>query len=170
MRAAGYVTFFWLDGGEVTGLCSRNLVLSLKLPSSTWVGTLVLQNSKIVLCVSLEEEPGPGPVLHYCFLAAPPLCLHSLTSLISKSLNLLFGIQEDLGCWNLYPANKKPGTLCTREDPTVSCSVYYQHLSQSKIYNFDKVQFIKFFSFLDCDFAFMTKKLSAKPKVTPIFF
>ena len=34
----------WLSsssGGEVTGRCSRNLVLSLKLPSSTWVGALV---------------------------------------------------------------------------------------------------------------------------------
>ena len=28
-------------GGEVTGQCSRTLVLSLKLPSSTWVGALV---------------------------------------------------------------------------------------------------------------------------------
>ena len=34
-------TFFWLVGGEVTGQCSRNLVLSLKLPSSTWVEALV---------------------------------------------------------------------------------------------------------------------------------
>ena len=28
-------TFFWLVGDEVTGWCSRNLVLSLKSPSST---------------------------------------------------------------------------------------------------------------------------------------
>ena len=35
------VAFFWLVAGEVTGWFSRNLVLSLKLPSSTWVGALV---------------------------------------------------------------------------------------------------------------------------------
>ena len=40
VRAAVCVTFFWLVGGEVRGQCSRNLVLSLKLPSSTWVEAL----------------------------------------------------------------------------------------------------------------------------------
>ena len=34
-------TFFWLVAGEVTGRSSWNLVLSLKLPSSTWVPALV---------------------------------------------------------------------------------------------------------------------------------
>ena len=33
---------FWLVGGEVTGQYSRNLVFSLKLPSSTCVEALVL--------------------------------------------------------------------------------------------------------------------------------
>ena len=41
VKTAGCVTLFWLVGGEITGRCSRNLVLSLKLPSSTWVGSLV---------------------------------------------------------------------------------------------------------------------------------
>ena len=41
VRAIGYVTSFWVAGGEVIGWCSRNLMLSLKLPSSTWVGTVV---------------------------------------------------------------------------------------------------------------------------------
>ena len=41
VRAAGCVTFFWPVGGDVTWWCSRNLVLSLKLPSSTWVRALV---------------------------------------------------------------------------------------------------------------------------------
>ena len=37
VRAAGFVTFFdWLVVRQQ--LCSKNLVLSLKLPSSTWVG------------------------------------------------------------------------------------------------------------------------------------
>ena len=44
VRVAGFVTFFFflLAGGEATELCSRNLVFSLKLPSSTWVGAPVL--------------------------------------------------------------------------------------------------------------------------------
>ena len=33
--------FFWLVSGEVTGWCFRDLVLSLKLPSSTWLGASV---------------------------------------------------------------------------------------------------------------------------------
>ena len=38
-RAAGCMVFFWLVGGEVIGQCSGNLVLSLKLLSSTgWGG------------------------------------------------------------------------------------------------------------------------------------
>ena len=41
MRAAGCMAFFWLVGGEVTRRCSRNLVLSLRLLSSPWVGALV---------------------------------------------------------------------------------------------------------------------------------
>ena len=34
-------TFFLLAGGAVTGWYSRDIVLSLKLPSSTWVSALV---------------------------------------------------------------------------------------------------------------------------------
>ena len=43
------------------------------------------------------------------FLIIPPLFLDSLTSLISACLNLLFGIQDGLGSWSLFPANKKQG-------------------------------------------------------------
>ena len=58
MKAVGCVTFFWLVGGEVTGWCPRTLVLSWKLPSSTWVEALVpVEELKdILLCTSLEEE------------------------------------------------------------------------------------------------------------------
>ena len=44
VRAAGFVTFFFfffLVGGEAIEICSRNLVFSLKLPSSPWVGAPV---------------------------------------------------------------------------------------------------------------------------------
>ena len=88
-------TFFWLVGGEVTGWHSRNLVLSLQLPSSTWVGALVPhKNSKVLLCIFLEEEPGPRPITALLLLdCASFFFLHSLPSLISKYLNLPFGTQ-----------------------------------------------------------------------------
>ena len=57
-------TFFWLIGGEVTGQRSRTPVLSLKLPSSTWVGTLVPAEELKDIVIALEEEPGP------CFVTA----------------------------------------------------------------------------------------------------
>ena len=41
--------FFWLVGGEATELCSRNLVFSLKLPYSTWVGAPVTSLSRVRL-------------------------------------------------------------------------------------------------------------------------
>ena len=55
-------------GGEVTGQCSRNLVFSLKLPSSTWVGVLVsIEELKdVLLCLFLEEELG----LTFSFISA----------------------------------------------------------------------------------------------------
>ena len=46
-----------------------------------------------MLCLSLEAEPGSAPRLHYCFLAAPPLSLHPLPSLISNYLSLPFRTQ-----------------------------------------------------------------------------
>ena len=78
------VTFFWLVGGEVTGWCSRTLVLGLKLPSSTWVGALVpieLRDCIRLFCISMEEELG------LCFIDA---LLYTLTS---HYLNLHFGTQ-----------------------------------------------------------------------------
>ena len=70
VRLAGCVTFFWLPGGEVTGWCSRNLMLSLKLPSSTWVGTLVPAEEfkGIIIYIFLQEEQGPSPKSVLLFL------------------------------------------------------------------------------------------------------
>ena len=48
------------------------------------------------LCVSLEEESGPWPSLHNCFLTSFPLFLHALT-LISSCLTLPFGTQGRSG-------------------------------------------------------------------------
>ena len=55
---------------------------------------LVLQkSSKILLCVSLEAEPGPCPKAALLFLDCSSSSLHPLPSLISNHLNLPFGTQ-----------------------------------------------------------------------------
>ena len=59
---AGFLLIGWWWG-------NRNLVLSLKLPSSTWVGALVpAKELKVLLCIFLEKEPGPCPVTALLFL------------------------------------------------------------------------------------------------------
>ena len=49
---------------------------------------------------SLRRHQDPAPRLHYCFLTAPPLFLHSLPSLISNCLNLPFVTQWRSGRLN----------------------------------------------------------------------
>ena len=53
--------------------CSRNLVLSLKSPSSTWMGTLVPAEelNGILLCIFHEDEPGPCNVISFPFSFFP---------------------------------------------------------------------------------------------------
>ena len=50
------VTFLWLVGGEVTGWCYRNLVLNMKIPSSTWVPAEEHKDIVILLYVSLQKD------------------------------------------------------------------------------------------------------------------
>ena len=65
---------------------------------------LVLQkNSKILLCISLEAEPGPAPRWHYCFLTVSSWSLHPLHSLVSSCLNLSFGTQGRSWSLKLIP-------------------------------------------------------------------
>ena len=52
VRVEGCVTFFWLVGGKVTRPWPRNLVLCLKLPSSTWVESLATLLSYVQLFVT----------------------------------------------------------------------------------------------------------------------
>ena len=59
VRTSGYAIFYWLIGSEVAQWCSRNLGLSLKLPSATWVRVLDFVKLKdIMLCISLGQELG----------------------------------------------------------------------------------------------------------------
>ena len=106
-------------------------VLSQKLPSSTWVGALgpvgELRDTYQVVLYPLRSQD-PAQLLHYHFLTAFPLFLHSLTPLISNSLNLPFGTQGR--CRRLKPFSYKQemGTqkgFCIREDPAGSCSVSF---------------------------------------------
>ena len=61
--------FFSLVAGEVTGWCSRALMLSLKL-LFPWVGVLVpaKELKDTVLCIFLDEKSGPSLGIHCCFL------------------------------------------------------------------------------------------------------
>ena len=100
---------FWLANGKVTVPCSRNLVLSLRLPSSTWAGTIApIENAKVLsqrvgkteqqngadcFAYSLRRNQDTASQLQYCFLTVQPLFLHSLPSTLSNYLNLPFGMQ-----------------------------------------------------------------------------
>ena len=56
---------------------------------------------------SLRRNQNPALMADYSFLVVSPLFLHSLTPLISNSFCLLFGIQEGLRGWSLFPTSKK---------------------------------------------------------------
>lgn len=110
-------------GSEVTGWGSRNLdnqpsgfnqsgvlvlVLSLKLPSSSWVRVLVSSELSDCSVYPLRKNQDPAPWLQYCFFSAFPLFLHSLTLLISNCLNLPCGTQGR--SWSPFLTHKKWGT------------------------------------------------------------
>ena len=78
--------------------------------------------SKILLCISLEGDPGLCPILHSFFLTVSPLILHYLLSLVSNCLNLLFGTQgRSRRLKPYFPSSGEMGDterVCTWEDPT----------------------------------------------------
>ena len=84
-------SFFWLVSGEVTGQCSRNLVLSLKLPPSTWVGTLV-PTEELEGFVMYIPWAGTKALSQDCFtvswLLLSSFCISSLPSWAEFSLPL----------------------------------------------------------------------------------
>ena len=94
-------TFFLLGGGAGTGWCSRDPVLSLKLPSSPRVGPWFCRKAqKYPYVYSLRRNQDPAPSLYYCFLTAPPLFLHPLTSLMDMSLSNLQELGMDREAWH----------------------------------------------------------------------
>ena len=128
VRAARCVIFSWLVGGEITGWHSRNLVLCLKLPSSTQVGALVSAKELNDILLRYISWGGTRTLLvsALLLLTVPPLFLfREGPSLISNCLNLPFVTQGRSRRWKPFPADKKWGM---QEDfgtlePTASCSV-----------------------------------------------
>ena len=86
VRAAGCVTFFWLVGGEQGGVSGILCSAWSYQPPPGWGPQFLQKSSKVLLCIFLQEEPGP------CHKAAL-LFLKSLPSLISNHFNLPFGTQ-----------------------------------------------------------------------------
>ena len=122
------VTIFRLVGGEVTGRCSKNLVLSLKLPSSTWVGLyFLLKNSKMYCYyISLDEKLGLCFIRALLFLDCSSFVSAFPHFPISNCLNWPFGTQGRSRRLKPFSYKQETGTrkvFCTQEGPTGSCSI-----------------------------------------------
>lgn len=92
---------------RAAGQGSSNLVLSLKVPSSTAVGPWFCRRAQRPCSVSSLKrnwDPAPG------FLDGSPLVSASPPFPISSCLNLLFGIKGRSGKLSLFPADRKVGT------------------------------------------------------------
>ena len=122
------VTFFWLVGGEVTGWCSRNLELSLKLPSSTWGGVGVWVQGRgrslseeLKDTVMLAPRVGTRTLPQGCpttWLFLPCFCILSLPWLATVWICPL-ELSEGQGGW-MKPITYKwemanTERICTRE-------------------------------------------------------
>ena len=103
-------TFFWLAGGEIGGSQHQPsgsdwsgayvLVSSMQLTFPTWCRFSYLTNSsKILLCISLEREPGPCPrAAPFFWFLLPCLCIHSLPWL-AAIWTCLLELREGQGTW-----------------------------------------------------------------------
>ena len=114
---------FWLIDGEVTGNYSRNLVLSLKLPSSTWVKALTsAEELRDIVMHFPKEEPRPSFTSALLFLTCFSFVSAFPPFQINSCLNLPFGTQRALnGAYFLQIRNG--GT--ERLYPTGCCSLSY---------------------------------------------
>ena len=111
MRATGCVAFFWLIGSEIAEWRSRNLVLSLKLPSSTWVGGGLSTYRRTQRYIMYIPWAGTRTLPHDCTIVSSLLlfysCVPSLLWLAAVWICSL-ELQKGLGGWTyLFPTNKK---------------------------------------------------------------
>jgi len=96
-----------LAGGGLIGQCSKNLGLKLKLPSSTLGVRAWFQqkkNSRLLLCIFPEKEPGPYFISALLFLD----CSSFAPALISNCLYLPFGTQGRSRSLYLLDIGMKP--------------------------------------------------------------
>ena len=116
---------FLLFSGEVTGQCSRNLVLSLKLPSSTWGGGLAEELKDIFMYITWGRTRtlSQGCPIVSCLLL---LCFWILSFpwLTTVWICFLEFIEGQGAEWNVTSTNKKwgPERLSCPGGPG-SCSV-----------------------------------------------
>ena len=107
MRAIRCVTFFSLVGGELTGLCSKNLAFSLKSPSLTWMGAFVPTEElkDIVVYIPWRETRTLSQGCNFIsWLLFPCSCIHSIPWWAAFWICPLELREEG---WNLFPENKK---------------------------------------------------------------
>ena len=94
------MTFFWLADGEVTGQCSKNLVLSPKSPCSSWRPR--------------RKNSDPAPRMHFCLLTLP-LFLHPFPWLATVWTSPL-ELREDQEGW-MKPISYKKETRNMKRTP-----------------------------------------------------
>ena len=94
------MTFFWLADDEVTGQCSKNLVLSPKSPCSSWRPR--------------RKNSDPAPRMHFCLLTLP-LFLHPFPWLATVWTSPL-ELREDQEGW-MKPISYKKETRNMKRTP-----------------------------------------------------
>ena len=99
---------YWTIELSWTWQCSRNLMLSLKVPSSSLVSAGKIQRYCYVY--PLRRIQDPTLIVAPSFLTAPPLFLPSLTSMISSCLKLPCGTQGGSGQTKPFPYKWATGT------------------------------------------------------------
>ena len=95
-----------LVSSELAWWCSRNLVFSMKLPSSAWVGTLVPAEFKGSLYTYITL-PHDFTIVSWLLLLCFCILSHPHKHLFESDLWNLGKVSE--AEWNLYPTNKNQG-------------------------------------------------------------
>ena len=122
-------TFFCLAGGEITGRCSRNLVLGPKLPSSTWEGALLPTEELKGIAIYIPWVPTrtlPQGCTIVSWLLLPCFCISSLPWLATVRICPL-ELREGQRGW-MKPISYKQEMggmkgICIQEGFTGSCFI-----------------------------------------------
>ena len=82
--------FFWLVGGEITGWCSRNLVLSLNLPSSIWLEVLDAAEEIKDIAMSIPWKRTRTLLSHHTLVFCCSFLVSAFSPFHDKCLHLTF--------------------------------------------------------------------------------